>query len=224
MANVAHLVRATGCGSVGSGFDPHHSPQKEYATVQVVFSFVIVVLMEYEHASSMLKNGGIGILATDTLYGVVGQALNQAAVERIYTVKKRTPTKPFIILISDIADLALFHIVLTPEMKTNLEQYWPGPVSVILECPEQGFAYLHRDTHTLAFRLPAKPELISLIRTTGPLVAPSANPEGLTPAPTIDAARAYFGDTVDFYVSGLVSDKPSKIIKITEDGVEVLRA
>lgn len=42
MADVAHLVRATGCGSVGSGFDPHHSPQKEYATHVVVFSFGIV--------------------------------------------------------------------------------------------------------------------------------------------------------------------------------------
>ncbi len=180
--------------------------------------------MEYEKAASILKTGGIGVLATDTLYGVVGQALNQATVERIYSVKERTPTKPFIILISDPADVELFGINLTREEERILEQYWPGPVSVILDCFGPKFEYLHRDTHSLAFRLPAKPELTSLIARTGPLVAPSANPEGLTPAPSIDAARAYFGDTVDFYIGGPVGDKPSKIIKITSGGVEILRA
>ena len=173
--------------------------------------------------SEILKDGGIGIVATDTIYGIVGQALNKSTVERIYKVKKRTPTKPFIILISSLSDLESFAIKIDERTKTILNSYWPGPVSVILDCTNDDFEYLHRGTHTLAFRMPAKPELHELIHITGPLVAPSANPEGLEPAVDIAAAIAYFDSTVDFYQEGIVTTKPSRIVRITDAGEEVIR-
>jgi len=170
-----------------------------------------------------LMHRGIGIIASGTLYGIVGQALNHNAVQRIYAVKQRTPTKPFIILIHDISDLALFNVVVTQTMQESLKTYWPGPVSIILECNDPSFEYLHRDTDSLAFRMPAKPEVQEILKFTGPLVAPSANPEGMPPAHDIAAARNYFGDSVDFYSEGSVNDKASKIIKITGRGIEVIR-
>lgn len=174
--------------------------------------------------AQILKNGGIGVIATDTIYGIVGQALNQGTVERIYAVKKRTPSKPFIILISALDDLLSFDINLNDIIKTSIERYWPGPVSIILECDNPNFAYLHRGTKSLAFRMPSKPELQDLLKQTGPLVAPSANPESLVPATTVTEARKYFGDTVDFYAEGAVGGKASKIIKITDTGEEIIRA
>lgn len=171
-----------------------------------------------------LNNGGIGVLATDTIYGIVGQALNQDTVERIYSVKKRTPTKPFIILIHSIKDLSLFNVTVNDTIQSSLEKYWPGPVSIIVECFDPDFKYLHRATNSLAFRMPAKPELQDVLRATGPLVAPSANPEGLEPARNISEAKDYFGDTVDFYSEGSVNTTPSKIIRITDQGEEIIRA
>ena len=58
----------------------------------------------------ILKEGGIGVLPTDTIYGLVGLALNKKTVDRIYRVRKREKTKPFIILISNVKDLELFNI------------------------------------------------------------------------------------------------------------------
>lgn len=171
----------------------------------------------------ILRDGGIGVIATDTIYGVVGQALSNDTVERIYRLKKRTPTKPFIILISKIDDIAQFGIELNDSLREKLMSYWPGPVSIILGCPNDTFEYLHRGTRALAFRLPAKTELRDIIQLTGPLVAPSANPEGLPPATNLEAAKGYFGDTVDFYEPGQVSTTPSKIIRIVDDDVEVIR-
>lgn len=173
--------------------------------------------------AEILQNGGIGIIATDTLYGIVGQALKRDTVERIYEVKKRTPTKPFIILISSVDDLELFDITLSKSIREKIQVYWPGPVSIILDCPNPRFEYLHRGTNTLAFRLPAKEGLRKLLSGTGPLVAPSANPEGLAPARTIEEAKVYFGDSVDFYLEGSVNMQPSKIIQITDRGEEVIR-
>ena len=63
-----------------------------------------------------------------------------------------------------------------------------------------------------------------LTRKTGPLVAPSANLEGKEPAKTIEQAKEYFGDNVDFYVdTGQLESKPSTLIKIVDENNMILR-
>jgi L-threonylcarbamoyladenylate synthase len=177
-----------------------------------------------ESAQSMPEIGSIGVLATDTIYGVVARALDEQAVARLYKLKGRTPTKPFIILISDISHVSLFGVKVDNALEATLKKYWPGPVSIILPTSRKDLAYLHRGQNSLAFRLPAKKDLTDLIVQTGPLVAPSANPEGLAPAETIAQAKAYFGDSVDFYIdSGRVVGKPSKIIKIISGQLQIIR-
>lgn len=176
-------------------------------------------------AVAILKAEGVGVIPTDTLYGLVGQALSKKAVKRIYALKGRNIKKPFIILIAAIRDLKLFNIKLDAETKNILKEIWPGKVSVILPCPEKNFFYLHRGKNTLAFRVPRKPTLQKLLKKTGPLVAPSANRESLKPAATIKEARVYFGDTVDFYVGAgkRLPLTPSSLIKIDKGRVVVKR-
>ncbi|MFA4872033.1 MAG: L-threonylcarbamoyladenylate synthase [Patescibacteria group bacterium] len=177
-----------------------------------------------EEIINILKNGGIGILPTDTIYGLVGRALLPRTVEKIYKVRRRQPDKPFIILINSIADLKLFNIKINKKTRTILKKYWPGPVSIILPCPEKGFEYLHRGTKTLAFRLSDKNDLIKILKQTGPLVAPSANPEGLEPAKTIKQAKKYFNNQVDFYFdAGAMESEPSTLIRIENGKIEILR-
>lgn len=169
--------------------------------------------------------GDLAVIPTDTIYGIVAQATNPSAVQKIYDVKQRNPSKPFIILISSLGDLAQFGITPDETIAKLLNTYWPGPVSIILDCPNPKFEYLHRGTDALAFRLPRNEFIIQLIKATGPLVAPSANPEGLPPAANINEAKAYFGDKIACYVAGDVNTNPSKIIRITSDGSEeIIRA
>lgn len=172
----------------------------------------------------ILKNGGLVIMPTDTQYGLVTPALNQKSVERIYQLKKRSPQKPFIILISSVEDLKLFEITLDKFTRKYLAGIWPNPVSVILPCLLQKFAYLHRGANSLAFRIPDKQDLVNILQKTGPLIAPSANLEGLPVAKTIKKAKKYFGDQVDYYEDGGKLDSaPSTLIKIENGKVQVLR-
>jgi L-threonylcarbamoyladenylate synthase len=68
------------------------------------------------------------------------------------------------------------------------------------------------------------PELRALLRETGPVIAPSANPQGMKPAGMIAEAKAYFGDTVDFYVdSGRLSGEPSTVVRVEEGNLTVVR-
>ena len=163
-------------------------------------------------------------MPTDTIYGLVGSALSRKTVERIYVARQRKPEKPFIVLIGSMGDLKLFKIKLDNFSKRVLNRVWPGKVSVILPCRAKNFSYLHRGTQTLAFRLPDKTWLRNLLKKTGPLVAPSANPEGLVPAKNIKEAKKYFGKKVDFYAGGKRPDKlPSTLIQIKNRDIIILR-
>ncbi len=167
------------------------------------------------------KKAKIFVLPTDTLYGICASAFCKEMVEKIYDIKGRNEKKPFIILISNPMDLEKFGISKTflKAHKELLEKVWPGKISVILPISDNRFAYLHRGKKSLAFRMPRKKSLQMILKKTGPLVAPSANPEGLKPAQTIREAKAYFGDKVDVYVSGgRLTGAPSTIIEIAKNG------
>ncbi len=68
----------------------------------------------------VIKSGGIGVIPTDTIYGIIGSALQKESVEKIYKVRRRDPAKPFIILISSLVDLELFSISITKKQQTYL--------------------------------------------------------------------------------------------------------
>ena len=173
----------------------------------------------------VIEREGIAVIATDTTYGIVGSAFSERAVNEIYRLRKRDLNKPLIVLIADMSDLKKFGVFLNAKQKKILKMVWPGPVSAILPCSHEILAYLHRGKNTLAFRMPKKRSLRRLIQYSGPVVAPSANPQGHPVARTISEARAYFGHYVDFYEdSGRVVASPSKLIDISGDKEKVLRS
>ncbi|MFA5368416.1 MAG: L-threonylcarbamoyladenylate synthase [Candidatus Paceibacterota bacterium] len=168
-----------------------------------------------------LKLGKIGVIPTDTIYGIVCSALNKKSVKKLYKIRKRSLEKPMIILISSIKDLELFDVKIEKEI---IKKYWPGKVSIIADYLGKNFTYLSRKEKSLAFRLPNNKLLINILKISGPLVAPSANTEGKKPAETIDQAIDYFGDIVDFYVDfGRLKSKPSKIITIKNKKIKIIR-
>ncbi len=169
----------------------------------------------YKKIERIIQEGGVGIFPTDTLYGLVGSALNPKAVRRVYQLRKRNSKKPLIVLIGSERDLSLFQVKPSATVKQIIGKLWPGPISIILSCNKKKFKYLHCGTKTLAFRVPKGATLRHLLKRTGPLVAPSANPEGEKPATTITQAKQYFGNKIDFYKdSGKLDNFPSTIIEI----------
>lgn len=179
--------------------------------------------MKAQQIIDLLKKGKIGVMPTDTIYGIVGSALNPQTVGEIYKIRKRDSTKPLIVLISSLDDLKKFDIVLTPQQKDYLKKIWPNPVSVILLCPKDKFVYLHRGKKSLAFRLPKNEGLLQILKEVGPLVAPSANLEKEKPAETIEQAKKYFGEKMAFYLDGgRIQSKPSTIVQLYEDGKRII--
>lgn len=172
----------------------------------------------------VLTTGGVAVLRTDTLYGLVASALNESAVQKVYDLKHRQTDKACIVLIA--TESQMLPGTLWDESQAQLaRKYWPGPVTIISPVDESAPTFVTRGHDSLAYRWPNVPDLQKLITKTGPLIAPSANPEGKTPATTIDQAMAYFGDGIDYYVDGGTCDSAaaSRIVRLTNGQEDILR-
>jgi L-threonylcarbamoyladenylate synthase len=165
-----------------------------------------------------LMTGGIAVIRTDTVYGIVARANDEIAVERVYDVKGRDADKSCIVLIAD------------PMQAYG--QYPLGyaftsePTSVLVESPKAP-SWLLRANSRIAHRIPAVDWLKEVIREVGPLIAPSANPQGKSPALSVEQATMYFGDSVDLYIDGgnvPANTAPSRLLWVHDNGeVERLR-
>lgn len=168
---------------------------------------------------SLIKSGAVGVLPTDTVYGLVCAAGNEQAVGKLYALKHRE-LKPGTLIAASIDQLA--ELGIKRRYLTAVEQFWPGAVSV--ETPHH-ITYLHQGTGRQAIRIPDNKALLKLLEQTGPLQTSSANQPGEPPANTIAEADKYFGNDVDFYVDGgdLSANLPSTIIRVIDDAIEVVR-
>lgn len=166
---------------------------------------------------AVLNRGGLAVIPTDTVYGLVCRASDQAAVKRLYDTKRRG-NNPGPIIASSIDQLV--DLGIKRRYLTAVSQYWPNPISI--EIPHD-LDYLHQGTGRQAFRV-VDITLKRLLDVTGPLLTTSANQTKQPTSTTIAEARKYFGDKVDFYLDGGTLDGPSStLIRVIDDAVEVIR-
>lgn len=172
--------------------------------------------------ANQLMAGAVGVLPTDTVYGLVAVADQPEAVTKLYELKKREH-KPGTLIAADIDQLIKLGI--KARYLKAVEHFWPNPISVVVPFTEPAQAYLRQNMPTVAVRIPKDTSLVQLLKRTGPLITTSANQPGQPPAGTVEAAMEYFGDRVDFYVDGgdFSQHLPSTIIRMVDDAVEVLR-
>lgn len=172
--------------------------------------------------TDFFKPGSVGVMPTDTIYGLVARAADEPAVAKLYSLKGRRGKPGTIIAAStdQLEELGLKHRYLTP-----VSQFWPGPISVVVPLDDAKLDYLAQGLHSLAVRIPDDPKLIKLLSGSGPLLTTSANLKGQPVAANIKEAKGYFGDQVDFYIeNGDLGDHlPSTVIRIVDDEIEVLR-
>ena len=174
-----------------------------------------------QQAIDILLNGGVGVLPTDTVYGIVARAADPDAVKRTYGLKKREH-KPGTVIAASVDQLV--ELGLPKRYLSAVEHLWPNALSVEMPLGER-LTYLHQDTGRQAYRVVAEPAIREILEKTGPLLTSSANQPGEPTANTIAEAQQYFGDQVDFYVDGGdLSGRPSStLIRVVDDAIEIIR-
>lgn len=180
-----------------------------------------LILQDKETIANLISSFKIGVIPTDTIYGIVGLAKSKKSVNKIFKVKGRSSHKPLIVLISKIQDLEDFEINLSRKEEKLLKT---GEYSIILPCPLKKYEHIHRGFNTIAFRLPKNKKIKEIINLSGPIVATSANKEGEPPIKSIEEGIKIFKNEVDFYLKGKTkSNRPSKLIKIENGKIKRLR-
>jgi L-threonylcarbamoyladenylate synthase len=176
---------------------------------------------------NIIKKGAIGVLPTDTLYGIICSALSRDSVLELYRIRSRDLDKPVIILIDSLDRVLDFGIDLSSQNRSFLESVVPASFTFLLKHNQDSrFEYLYGKSQYLSFRIPDNLELRDLLSKVGPIVAPSCNPQDLEPAKNIQQALKYFENNskVEFYVDAGVLDNPASTIGIVENGqVEIIR-
>ncbi|MGI6160801.1 MAG: L-threonylcarbamoyladenylate synthase [Christensenellales bacterium] len=135
-------------------------------------------------AAALIRGSDIVAFPTETVYGLGANALDAAAVEKIFKAKGRPQDNPLIVHISDISSMHELVSSITPAAQKLADAYWPGPMTLVLKksalIPDSVTAGLD----TVGIRLPSRKEARDLIRAAGvPIAAPSANASG-RPSPT----------------------------------------
>ncbi len=180
------------------------------------------LLISPEAATQRLLEGSVGVMPTDTVYGLVARAHDPQAVAKLYALKNRDH-KPGTVIAASVEQLA--ELGVDQAHLDRVKKWWPNPLSVETPLgPELN--YLHQETGRQGFRVVADEDVRKILEKTGPLVTSSANHPGAPGSTTIQEAWDYFQTRVDFYVDGgdLSGRPPSTIIKLHDDGtIETIR-
>jgi L-threonylcarbamoyladenylate synthase len=129
-----------------------------------------------ERAAALIREGKLVAFPTETVYGLGANALDAAAVERIFTAKGRPHTSPLIVHVNSIAMARGLAAEWPDAAETLARRYWPGPLTMIL--PKRAIIpdIVTAGLATVGLRMPAHPLALELIRAAGvPIAAPSAN-------------------------------------------------
>jgi L-threonylcarbamoyladenylate synthase len=139
----------------------------------------------YDKALKLLTDGDTVAITTETVYGLAANALNPAAIEKIFTAKGRPRDNPLIVHVSDIEMARGLGLEVHPLAERLAERFWQGPLTMILRRSAPIIpAEVSCGLDTVAVRAPDSPVMQEIIRQCGfPLAAPSANASG-TPSPT----------------------------------------
>ncbi|MDP2941579.1 MAG: L-threonylcarbamoyladenylate synthase [Candidatus Omnitrophota bacterium] len=171
-----------------------------------------------EEAVQILKKGGLVIIPTETVYGIVANAMDQRAVERLAAIKQRPKDKPFSLLVANkeaVEDLAQD---ISAACYRLMDKFWPGPLTIILKSKDGNKVGLRMPDHPLALKIAAQAGM--------PLVCPSANLSG-KPAP-VDFAQAMqdLGGLVDLAIDAGKAKLglESTVVDGTLHPLQVLRA
>lgn len=176
--------------------------------------------------ANIIKNGGIAIFPTETVYGIGANGLDKNAVKRLYNAKQRPLNKPISLLVSNIDMIETVAKDITDLEYAIIKNFFPGPLTIILKKKEIVPDILTAGSDTIGIRMPANDISLKLIDYAGiPIATPSANISGRPSGTNLKDIMKDFDGKVDCFID----DGPSKIglastiVKVIDNVPHILR-
>ena len=167
-----------------------------------------ITIDQIQTAADLLIDGKLVAFPTETVYGLGADALNPAAVKRIFEAKGRPSDNPLIAHIASLEQLTQLVREVSPLAKLLMERFWPGPLTLVMDKDRDLPDDLTAGLDTVAVRMPEDPIALDLIRRVGrPIVAPSANRSGRPSATTWESVLI----DLDGRIDGVLCGPPTRI-------------
>ncbi len=181
--------------------------------------------LSISEAAAKIRAGELVAFPTETVYGLGGNALDAAAVQKIYELKGRPTSSPLIVHVAS-SQMAREIVAEWPPLAEALtRRWWPGPLTLVLPKKPIIPDIVTAGLHTVGVRMPNHPVALELIHQAGvPIAAPSANLfTGLSPT-TADHVRQAFGDSVAVLDGGPATvGLESTVVAIENGKLKLLR-
>jgi L-threonylcarbamoyladenylate synthase len=174
---------------------------------------------------SLLRAGQVIAFPTDTAYGLAVDPMNDLAIERIFRIKGRAETKPILLIVNSVA-MARTVSEPPPVFYEVADEFWPGPLTLIVPSAAVLSDKLTARTGTIGLRWPAAPLATTLAGHFGkPITATSANRSGLPSAISAEEVQSQLGESVDALIDGgtLTDRGGSSLLDLTKDPPVLLR-
>ncbi len=176
--------------------------------------------------AKIIRDGGIVIFPTETVYGIGTNGLDEKAIKKIYEVKQRSFNKPISLLVNNIEMVNKIAKNISKLEYEIMETFFPGPLTIILEKRSIIPNILTANTNTVGIRMPSSEIAKKLIEYAGvPIATPSANISGRPSGTNIRDIQKDFEGKVDYFIDNGESKIgiPSTIVKVINEKIHILR-
>lgn len=177
-------------------------------------------------AANIIKQGGLVLFPTETVYGIGASGLNSNAVEKIYKAKRRKSDNPLILHISNMDMLNILAKDITEVEYSLMNTFWPGPFTIILNKKDIIPDIVTGGLNTVAVRMPSNKIALELIQSANvPIAAPSANISGKPSGTNITDIYEELKDKIDYAIDGGNCEVglESTVVKVEQNTVRILR-
>ena len=181
--------------------------------------------MDVERICNVLESGGLVITPTDTVYGVMGDALNEDVIKKVFEVKKRPYSKPLILLMDSIEMVCKYVSDISDIEEYVMNNFWPGLVTIVLKKNDKVSDLITGGKNTVAIRIPDNHDLLEVIRRLGrPVISSSANITGSEVITNISMIEDELRNKIDYIEDGgEIVSLSSTIIEFIDNELVVLR-
>lgn len=183
-------------------------------------------LEKLREPANIIRNGGIVIFPTETVYGIGTNGFNEESIRKIYEIKKRDFSKPISLLVSNMEMVKMVAEDVSDLEYALMEKFWPGPFTIILKKKKIVPDILTANSDTVGVRMPNGIVAKKLIEYAGvPVATPSANISGKPSGTSINDIIEDFKGKVDYIIDTGLSELgiPSTIVKVVGNVPNILR-
>lgn len=149
-----------------------------------------------------LRDGGVVLVPTDTVYGLAVHPTRPEAADRLFAMKRRPRSRNLPIMVPALAALTSLGVEITEPAKRLMEEFFPGPLSVALGVPAGAAPPWLAERTEVAVRIPDDPQLLAILEATGPLLVTSANLHSQTTPESVLEILAMLDGEPDLVIDG----------------------